>query len=216
MLYIKRYGESVNVKKCARLGISCGKGVPKSKSHREKIGIGVSKFRLGKSWEDIYGKELANELKRNLSVKMTGKPAQGPFDALHCKNMSESRKNSKVYQDWMKSDEYRETRRKIAVKYHHGDELSYEMWLQMTDDRQIYYSHVWYYTNKQNLKILENYDKRGHCSNDTNAYHLDHIIPISYGFINNISPEIIGNINNLQFIHWRENIIKSNKVDLDV
>ena len=40
--------------------------------------------------------------------------------------------------------------------------------------------------------------------------HLDHIIPISYGFKNSINPSIIGGIDNLQIISNRDNARKSN------
>ena len=44
------------------------------------------------------------------------------------------------------------------------------------------------------------------------AYHLDHIIPIRYGFDNKIPPEKLAVLENLQMLPWKENIIKSKKV----
>ena len=62
------------------------------------------------------------------------------------------------------------------------------------------------------LSVLENSDKlRGLCGVE-GAYQLDHIIPIQYGFDNNIPPEIIGHIDNLQFIPWEENNAKRDKL----
>lgn len=70
------------------------------------------------------------------------------------------------------------------------------------------YKHlVWYYTNMNDLKTLENCDKRGKTGVD-GAYHLDHIFSISSGYINGIPPEIIGSIKNLKFIPWKENVSK--------
>lgn len=67
-------------------------------------------------------------------------------------------------------------------------------------------------TSQFDLSILENSDKpRGLCGVD-GAYQLDHIIPIQYGFDNNIPPEIIGHIDNLRFIPWKENNAKRNKL----
>ena len=66
---------------------------------------------------------------------------------------------------------------------------------------------VWRITNQQPLRILENYNKRG-VNGQTGAYTLDHIISIKKGFIENISPEQIGHINNLQMLPWEENITK--------
>lgn len=67
-------------------------------------------------------------------------------------------------------------------------------------------------TARFDLSTLENSDKpRGLCGVE-GAYQLDHIIPIQYGFDNNISPEIIGHIDNLRFIPWEENNAKRDKI----
>lgn len=66
---------------------------------------------------------------------------------------------------------------------------------------------VWRITNRQPLQLLENFDKRG-VNGQTGAYILDHIISIKKGFIENIHPEQIGDIKNLQMLPWEENIIK--------
>jgi hypothetical protein len=50
-------------------------------------------------------------------------------------------------------------------------------------------------TNNQPLEILENYEKRGKFD-----YHLDHIISIHYGYMNNIPACDIGDISNLQML----------------
>ena len=71
-----------------------------------------------------------------------------------------------------------------------------------------YKTEVYSVTRKCDLSILENYNMpRGLCGVD-GAYQLDHIISIKRGFDTNISPEIIGNITNLQFIPWKENRTK--------
>ena len=66
---------------------------------------------------------------------------------------------------------------------------------------------VWRITNQQPLHILENFNKRG-VNGQTGAYTLDHIISIKKGFIENITPEQIGHIDNLQMLPWEENITK--------
>ena len=65
-------------------------------------------------------------------------------------------------------------------------------------------------TNKQNISELKNSDKRGKTGIE-GAYHLDHKYSISEGFKQGIEPEIIGNISNLEFIPWEENLSKKNK-----
>lgn len=72
-------------------------------------------------------------------------------------------------------------------------------------DRDIYYKKVRKITEEQPLHLLENNEKRGRVD-----YHVDHIIPISYGFANNLPPELIGNILNLQMLYYKENIKKGN------
>ena len=77
-------------------------------------------------------------------------------------------------------------------------------------DKKLYYAMVWEVTESQPLYILENSDKRG-----WKSYHLDHIYPISMGFKENISPEKIGNIKNLRFIPFEENIKKGSTITSD-
>lgn len=45
------------------------------------------------------------------------------------------------------------------------------------------------------------------------GYQLDHIIPVSYGFKNDLPIEEIAKLENLQMLPWRENIIKGSKHD---
>lgn len=75
-------------------------------------------------------------------------------------------------------------------------------------DKRLYYAMVWEVTEQQPLHILENSDKRG-----WKGHHLDHICSISVGYYNNIPPELIGDIKNLQFIYYKENIDKGCKVE---
>ena len=74
-------------------------------------------------------------------------------------------------------------------------------------DRRLYYAQVWEVTESQSLNILENYDKRG-----WKNHHLDHIFPIYRGYIQNIPPEKVGNIKNLQFIPFEENLSKGSQL----
>ena len=65
-----------------------------------------------------------------------------------------------------------------------------------------YYREVHNITKKQPKESLENFDKKG-------EYHLDHKFSVIEGFRNNIPPEIIGNIVNLEFIPAELNLRKN-------
>ena len=68
-----------------------------------------------------------------------------------------------------------------------------------------YLCEVWIYTEKEAHKV-DNINLR------SINYHLDHIIPITYGFYNNIDPCIIGGFDNLQIITSIENLKKNTKI----
>ena len=87
--------------------------------------------------------------------------------------------------------------------------------LEMKSDFEKYKREVWKITNKNDLSLLENIDKRGMAGVD-GAYHLDHKISIFYGFTNDIPHDIIGHINNLRMIPWQENYRKGIKNDQDI
>lgn len=74
-------------------------------------------------------------------------------------------------------------------------------------EKRLYYAKVWEVTENQPITLLENYNNRG-----WKNYHLDHIYPISSGFSDKIPPEKIGNIKNLRFIPYKENLNKGAKV----
>ena len=70
-------------------------------------------------------------------------------------------------------------------------------------DRKWYYAKVWEVTESQPLYILENFNKRG-----WKNHHLDHIFPIFIGYKKGIPPEKVGNIKNLRFLPFKENLEK--------
>jgi hypothetical protein len=74
---------------------------------------------------------------------------------------------------------------------------------------------VYSITKQQSIHLLDNYEKRNN-SGIEGAYHLDHKYSIIEGFRNNIKPEIIGNIKNLEFIPWEENIKKRTKCSITI
>ena len=72
-----------------------------------------------------------------------------------------------------------------------------------------YKDEVWCHTRKNDLKSLENYDKRGRSN-----YHLDHKYSITRGFLNNIPSEIVGSYHNLRMLHHKDNIRKNSKCSI--
>lgn len=77
------------------------------------------------------------------------------------------------------------------------------------DKKKKYYREVRLITKQQNISLLENFDKlRGLCGVE-GAYQLDHVISVSKGYQDNISPDIIGSISNLQIVPWKINLLKS-------
>ncbi len=69
-----------------------------------------------------------------------------------------------------------------------------------------YYKKVWEITLTNDIDKLMNGNKRGF-----QDYHIDHIIPIIYGYKNNIPAEEIGHINNLRPLYWKDNLLKAAK-----
>lgn len=68
------------------------------------------------------------------------------------------------------------------------------------------------YTNQEDLTMLYGHQFRGVGRKDNMAWHLDHIVPVVYGFRNNIDPKFIGGIENLRFVPWRLNIYNGDKL----
>ena len=70
-------------------------------------------------------------------------------------------------------------------------------------DKKLYYAKVWLITEANDLTKLKNHSRRSF-----KGFHLDHIFPIAEGYKNNIPPEVIGNIKNLQFLARKSNLKK--------
>lgn len=79
-----------------------------------------------------------------------------------------------------------------------------------------YYDAVVRFTEKQDQTSLEHIEKRGVLGKDDNAQHLDHIVSIYDGFMNDVPVEIIGHIVNLQCIPGTDNIKKGNRSDMTI
>ncbi len=77
-------------------------------------------------------------------------------------------------------------------------------------EKRLYYYLCWSITESQPIFKLKNYDKR--CFRGSDCYHLDHTVPIIYGYNNKIPPEKIGGISNLRFIPSEDNMKKGYKI----
>lgn len=74
-------------------------------------------------------------------------------------------------------------------------------------DKQIYYKRVWEITLSHDLNEVMQGFERGF-----KKYHIDHIIPISHGYKNNIPAEVIGAKDNLRPLHYKDNMRKGTKL----
>jgi len=92
--------------------------------------------------------------------------------------------------------------------------ITYEEYLSTKSEFKKYRIEVNKHTNQQPITLLENYEKRG-LAGVAGAYHLDHVYSIKQGFINGIPASVVGDIRNLRFIPWEENIKKSAKLNDD-
>jgi len=90
---------------------------------------------------------------------------------------------------------------------------TYKEYLKTISEYEKYRKVVIKITNKQPIQTLENYEKRG-VSGKAGAYNLDHKYSISEGFFNKIDPQMIGSINNLEFIPWKDNMTKRTKCSI--
>lgn len=173
------------------------KCIRRSKEIRKKISIGVSK----------YFKEngVSNEVRKKISVSLKGKKPWNTGKSY--KNPKQSR-TMKERGHWKKGQTFEERFGKKKAKILKKKLSDYRKSIAKPKDEKYrdYKLEVWTITNKQPLNILENIEKRGKAKKGTDNYQLDHIIPIRYGYLNNIDPKIVGNIKNLRMIPWKQNI----------
>ncbi len=87
------------------------------------------------------------------------------------------------------------------------ESLGYFTPLENRSDVKRYYILVWRFTRKNDLTKLLNYSQLHGRNGIEGAWQLDHKYSISEGYRNNIPPEIIGSIHNLEYI----SAIKNNK-----
>jgi len=101
----------------------------------------------------------------------------------------------------------------VRTEDKHGLGINYDDYVKILPEFRKYWNSVINETNKQSIHTLDNSDKRGLTGVD-GAYHLDHKFSIFEGFKQGVEPEIIGNINNLEFIPWEDNLSKGSNCSI--
>jgi len=163
----------------------------------------------GRNQKEIYGErydEIINKRSKSLKkVKHTwhdkiakSRRKNGTYDV-----SDDTRKKLAEVSHFNKSGKDHVRIRKILEE----NNITYDDYLSKLDDYSRYKREVMLLTRKCDVSNLPNSDKRGKAGVN-NAYHLDHIVEISEGYVNRISPEKIADISNLQFIPWEENMKK--------
>jgi 5-methylcytosine-specific restriction endonuclease McrA len=85
---------------------------------------------------------------------------------------------------------------------------NWDEWYNSLSDREQYYHTVRILTEQNAHLIPNNIETKRGLAGVKGAHHIDHIIPITKGYKNNITPEQIADVSNLQFIPWEENLKK--------
>ncbi len=93
--------------------------------------------------------------------------------------------------------------------------LSFDEYVKRFPSYIAYQKKVFYFTKRNDLSKLKYIEKRGK-TGQKDSYHLDHKYSIIEGFKNNINPELIGNIVNLEMIPWIDNIRKASSCSITI
>ncbi len=161
-----------------------------------------------------YGKEKSIDWINKVSTSLKGKNVWS-----RNRKLNEVHKN-RISDGLIKSDELKKRKAdgyliSLGMKNGLAHGLTRHEYEQLITDKKRYYNEVHKITKRQPIELLEYYDKRGKAKKGSDNYQLDHIIPIAEGFQNNIDPYIIGDISNLRFIPWKENILRSKQNKLN-
>ena len=174
----------------------------------------------GKHYNELYSEERAAQIRLLQSERSNGNhnPMFGKSHSTRSKQKMSEAKNGII--PWNTGKKYpgifshinRLGENNAYIKHIlETENISYDQYKARLSDKERYYRAVMSITKMQAISILEHYDKRAR-GPDEHAYHLDHIYPVIRGFENGIPPELIGDISNLRFIPWKENVTKSDKL----
>lgn len=165
----------------------------------------------GRTYIDIHGEKNAQKRKEATANAHRGRSC--PWNIKTAENrkknggyvVSDSQKE-KLSQNTFFRGKFDEEHPRIK-KFLKDQNITFEEYQKRLTECEKYRRLVRRITDKQPIHLLEHCEKRGRTGED-GAYHLDHIIQIKQGFIEKISPEIVGHISNLRFIPWRENLTR--------
>lgn len=155
-----------------------------------------------------YGKPKTIEWIKKVSEKNTGHIG---YWSGKQQSLESNKKRSKSLMEAYETKKRISNGYNISLGMENGlaKDLTKEEYERIITEKKKYYNEVHKITKRQPIETLEFFEKRGKAKKGTDNYQLDHIIPISEGFRNNIDPNIIGNISNLRFIPWKENILRN-------
>lgn len=163
----------------------------------------------------IYKKFKINNIKDNTSKRFFkakyGKRTYKKFyidsSKKYIRNLNFFIKKYKARLGWYKYYHYLRLLKRTNLKHYQNKNKNFKTkFKKRCISEQQYYNQVWNITRKQNLKSLKFYKL-----SKKHLFSLDHKISINYGFTHNISPEIIGSLENLQYIPIKLNSSKNKK-----
>lgn len=103
-----------------------------------------------------------------------------------------------IDKSYMQTEEYRNSLRKES-----------------TPEYQKYRNRVSVLTEKVYAENMDTINPNGYVrglAGVPGAYHLDHVVPIRYGFDNGMTEEEISSVGNLQMLPWKANVTKGKKL----
>lgn len=168
------------------------KNVCDSRSEETKS---IIKQKRLKTLANIDESGISGFTKNALAVAKSRRLPDGTY-----KGIEKTKNTKRSIKDNNGNDIYIQTAVKTAIT-----RFGYYSGLEGKTDFERYRYQVYKITNKQPLKSLANYSKRGGYDSHEDPYHLDHKYSIVFGFKNNIPAYIIGHISNLEFIPARKN-----------
>lgn len=189
--------------------------------------------------DSTKGRNLNDEWKTNISNALKGRQL-GPQSADHKEKLSRARKGKEPWNKGLTIDDPRVSAyaTKQAGQKRKGNYVSQTGWQGAGNpwfgrnrskgnsprykgearQRELknYYNKVTYLTEQVYKQFKDQINPTNYprsLAGTEDGYHLDHIYPVAAGYENDIPPELLAIPENLQMIPWKDNVIKSNKIE---